>query len=170
MKMGKNQSKQSMWQFPFHIYIPLCMMGMGLFSAGCQPILIDEIPPSHMDARPENARQTEQFRNALPPPVPEVAWSEPPPCEGPETTCARLQGGGSLHPLVKGPKLPVPVSSIGPIRSCVNSSGLTKVLRAKRVLSPMYRVGSPAFHRILHDSLCRRLRDIRLVVRFFCMI
>ena len=92
MKMGKNQSKQSMWQFPFHIYIyiPLCMMGMGLFSAGCQPILIDEIPPSHMDARPENARQTEQFRNALPPPVPEVAWSEPPPCEGPETTCARL--------------------------------------------------------------------------------
>jgi len=84
-----------------NLFAPICMICLGLFVGGCKPLLVEEMPPSRLDGQ---AVHPEQFKHGPPPPVPEVAWRDPPPCQpqAGETICAHLiyRTDRELHDLI----------------------------------------------------------------------
>lgn len=80
------------------LFAPICLIWLGLLCVGCQPVLLQEDIRLPTERQPRQEPLPERFRNAEPPPVPEISWSEPPPCpndkqpedQNLQTVCARL--------------------------------------------------------------------------------
>lgn len=81
------------------LFVSICMIGVGLLCAGCQPVLPKEEFHSPEGKQPRQGSSQERASTVGTLPVPEIIWTEPPLCPGEEqdqgqnqqTVCARVR-------------------------------------------------------------------------------